>query len=828
MTSYSISLSHIQFKGTFMTITHWLDSFFSRVPLLAGPAVRSPFRKSARRPARSRFHRRRYARFSSETIAGIERLEDRTLLTTVDLFAMGLTAQEHDGVTGPVDGYFQLSRDDSVGDLTVYYQVEVTSTAESGVDYVALTGLAVIPDGNIDAAIAVAPIDDLLVEGDETVTVTLLSDPGYTLGFSTSDTVTIESDDILYSPTVTGPPSPTTDTTPLVTWDEPATPATSYDMEVYNVDIGQLVYSVSGLTGTQHEVTTSLNPMDQYEVYMRSVNSFGQTSNWEMPYIFDLEFPAVNITGPSTPTADTTPLATWDAIDDANTYNLQLYSYPLGQMIVNEVGITGTSYHFSTPLAYDNYELYVQPVNATGEAGIWNNPHYFDVVTAAPIAVDDVEYSTTDTLILNVSMAEGVLANDYDENGDILLASLLSGPTYGTVVLNPDGSFAYTPFDDGFYGYDTFYYTASDGVLTSAPAEVKIARNQIIIENGEPKPNYFDLLSAAQSPEDLYTFAEVDPTVTIDRWIGEIVGLQTKIKGPKPPAVTSYQWTVPGKDIAGYKVAADVSSGHVIPMEAWRYQNYGLEFYWTEPSLPYFVVTVDVTLAGGGVIHKSARFRVNTPLISVFAETGNTHWIPPNANNVFLFTSYQYGSDIGTDAPGIRVDANILDGLEGGQLKWVQLINSWEARAYFPKAPGIAANPNVGPGEYIISQSGYDGGAVPKYPIMTGNVFTDLPSIRVPVWTAGQGGTLTHAASFSTYLLWQSPRSGSIAAPLRKVDWTWSFDALTREVPGMPGTWEWGPQYDSSQSTTGGAVITDFPEWDRAVIPTGNSWVPLG
>ena len=46
----------------------------------------------------------------------------------------------------------------------------------------------------------------------------------------------------------------------------------------------------------------------------------------------------------------------------------------------------------------------------------------------------------------------------------VLTASLQSAPSHGTLSLNSDGAFVYTPTAD-FYGVDTFVYIASDGLL---------------------------------------------------------------------------------------------------------------------------------------------------------------------------------------------------------------------------------------------------------------------------------------------------------------------------------------------------------------------------
>jgi PKD repeat protein len=91
----------------------------------------------------------------------------------------------------------------------------------------------------------------------------------------------------------------------------------------------------------------------------------------------------------------------------------------------------------------------------------------------APSAVPDT-YSTPQDAALTVA-APGVLANDTDPDGDALIAQLVGSTANGTVSLQSDGSFTYTP-NAGFTGDDSFSYTASDGSLTST-ATVTITVN---------------------------------------------------------------------------------------------------------------------------------------------------------------------------------------------------------------------------------------------------------------------------------------------------------------------------------------------------------------
>ena len=68
----------------------------------------------------------------------------------------------------------------------------------------------------------------------------------------------------------------------------------------------------------------------------------------------------------------------------------------------------------------------------------------------------------------------GVLANDTDPDGDSLTATLVTGPAHGTLALNADGSFTYTPAA-GFTGSDSFTYVASDGSALGNVVTVTIA-----------------------------------------------------------------------------------------------------------------------------------------------------------------------------------------------------------------------------------------------------------------------------------------------------------------------------------------------------------------
>ncbi len=92
-------------------------------------------------------------------------------------------------------------------------------------------------------------------------------------------------------------------------------------------------------------------------------------------------------------------------------------------------------------------------------------------VNDAPVAAND-SYTTDEDTALNVS-APGVLGNDNDVDGDSLTAVLVTNVAHGTLTLNANGSFIYTP-DANYNGPDSFKYKANDGTVDSNVATVGI------------------------------------------------------------------------------------------------------------------------------------------------------------------------------------------------------------------------------------------------------------------------------------------------------------------------------------------------------------------
>ena len=85
------------------------------------------------------------------------------------------------------------------------------------------------------------------------------------------------------------------------------------------------------------------------------------------------------------------------------------------------------------------------------------------------VSAADDSFATPPDTVLAVP-GPGVLANDATTGSGPLMAALDQPARYGTVTLNPDGSFQYVP-PAGFNGIDEFRYDAVDG---SESAEAKV------------------------------------------------------------------------------------------------------------------------------------------------------------------------------------------------------------------------------------------------------------------------------------------------------------------------------------------------------------------
>jgi len=160
----------------------------------------------------------------------------------------------------------------------------------------------------------------------------------------------------------------------------------------------------------------------------------------------------------------------WQASDDDtiagyNVYQLVTANGPARR--VNSTLITGTSLDIPNPLTgcIGTYLIRAVKLESSTSSSYYNASQGVSVSLTTPdllpVANTD-SYTAVQDTPLTVTASAGVLSNDTDADGDTLAASRINIPAHGTVTLNSDGSFTYTPYP-GFVGQDSFTYKADDG-----------------------------------------------------------------------------------------------------------------------------------------------------------------------------------------------------------------------------------------------------------------------------------------------------------------------------------------------------------------------------
>lgn len=117
-------------------------------------------------------------------------------------------------------------------------------------------------------------------------------------------------------------------------------------------------------------------------------------------------------------------------------------------------------------------------VAGIGGRGIINAP-VFDIknITPAPGGGGNLPPTNVDltpVIVRNATLVGSLAAGASDPEAQALVYALvpLYGPSSGTVVIAPNGDYTYTPAL-GFVGYDSFFFTTSDGI--NAPVMNRVA-----------------------------------------------------------------------------------------------------------------------------------------------------------------------------------------------------------------------------------------------------------------------------------------------------------------------------------------------------------------
>jgi uncharacterized repeat protein (TIGR01451 family) len=203
--------------------------------------------------------------------------------------------------------------------------------------------------------------------------------------------------------------------------------------------------------------TTQTVDIGAYEAQVSVEDIANKSTNEDTPLSFSFNVGDASIISTVTATSSNTTLVPNSGLSITGSGSTRTLQITPAADLSGSTTITVTVTGINSQTSSDSFVLNVTAVND------------------APQAKDD-SYSTSENTPLNVA-APGVLANDTDIDNSTLKALVVSNPSNGTLALNQNGSFLYTP-NAGFSGTDSFTYKANDGELDSNVATVTISVNE--------------------------------------------------------------------------------------------------------------------------------------------------------------------------------------------------------------------------------------------------------------------------------------------------------------------------------------------------------------
>ncbi|MCP1386532.1 Ig-like domain-containing protein [Runella salmonicolor] len=172
-----------------------------------------------------------------------------------------------------------------------------------------------------------------------------------------------------------------------------------------------------------------------------------------------------------------------------------------------------------------------------------------DASNSPPLANDDAFIRTP-----TGTAAGNVLINDKDPEGDQITVNTtpISGPSNGTVTLNADGTFLYTP-DAGYTGFDQFIYEVCDNANPKgcSQATVYIITGLTVPGNADLKITKTLVGSKTRALNDVVSYQIVvknqgpDPATNVVVKDSVGVGLQLTGGTPTKGTFTTPLWTIP-------------------------------------------------------------------------------------------------------------------------------------------------------------------------------------------------------------------------------------------------------------------------------------------
>ncbi|MEW6228397.1 MAG: Ig-like domain-containing protein, partial [Bacillota bacterium] len=251
-------------------------------------------------------------------------------------------------------------------------------------------------------------------------------------------------------PTTPGAPvpedDPTNDATPLWSWEGSTDDISGVDL--YHIQIRRAGSADWDVLDTFLDIPDALAPGDEeweqglplesgdYEIRVRAMDVAGNYSDWSEPgtVTVDVDPPAVpDMPQTASPTNDTTPTWTWDAVADADHYEVYLD----GVHMTDDAVETDTEYTPTVALGEGQHYLQVSAVDALGNESALSEAGYVVIDTTDPQAPEMTalpEYTNADEIVFTWSAVTDAVSYDfrYSLDGGVVWTPVLglTVPTY--------------------------------------------------------------------------------------------------------------------------------------------------------------------------------------------------------------------------------------------------------------------------------------------------------------------------------------------------------------------------------------------------------------
>jgi len=229
------------------------------------------------------------------------------------------------------------------------------------------------------------------------------------------------------------------------------------------------IATLYGSTATSYTATGRFNSSTTYYFRVRAYAYSGGYSNYASTSTVTPAFPDAPAGVHAAVASNCSINVLWDEVANEAGFRVERSTNGGAWSVAGSTGAGVTSFTDAGLQAGIPYSYRVIATNAAGDSAYSST---VSLTIIDPTANND-SYIAIHGRTLTISATNGVLVNDTDAYGKPLSAAIVVAAGHGTVTLQPDGSFTYTPAA-GFVGTDTFTYQDNDGPLSGNVATVTI------------------------------------------------------------------------------------------------------------------------------------------------------------------------------------------------------------------------------------------------------------------------------------------------------------------------------------------------------------------